>query len=55
MEIDGTPVTDKQLRLNLEEKLVHPDFLIDIRNLLRPEIQFDAANPTPDFLWNKQP
>ncbi len=34
MEKDGNPVTDKQLRLNLEEKLEHPDFLAAIENLL---------------------
>lgn len=54
METDGTPVTDKQLRLNLEEKLRHPDFLTDIGNLLRPEIQFATKGLKPDFLWNKQ-
>jgi len=54
MEIDGTPVTDKQLLLNLEEKLNHPDFLIDIPNLLRPEIQFDPQNLNPDFLWSEK-
>jgi predicted nucleotidyltransferase component of viral defense system len=43
MKNDGIPVTDKQLRLNLEEKLEHPDFLADIGNLLRPGIQFDAS------------
>ncbi len=48
---DGTPVTEKQLRLNLEEKLTHPDFLIDIPNLLRPEIQFDSNHLNVDFLW----
>jgi hypothetical protein len=53
MNHDGTPVTDKQLRLNLEEKLAHPDFLTDIRNLLRPEIQFDPKGLRPDFLWSK--
>ncbi len=54
METDGTPVTDKQLRLNLEEKPAHPDFLTDIGNLLRPEIQFETKGLKPDFLWNKQ-
>jgi predicted nucleotidyltransferase component of viral defense system len=54
MKTDGTPVTDKQLRLNLEEKLTHPDFLADIRNLLRPEIQFRPENLRPDFLWSEQ-
>lgn len=43
MNNDGTPVTDKLLRLNLEEKLEHPDFLTDIGNLLRPEIRFDNS------------
>lgn len=53
MENDGTPVTDKQLRLNLEEKLEHPDFVADIRNLLRPEIQFQPKGLHLDFLWSK--
>jgi predicted nucleotidyltransferase component of viral defense system len=50
MKNDGTPVTDKQFRLNLEEKLEHPDFLSDISNLLRPEIQFDPIHLNIDFL-----
>jgi hypothetical protein len=50
MKNDGTPVTEKQLRLNVEEKLGHPDFLIDIPNLLRPEIQFDPQHATFAFL-----
>ena len=54
MEKDGTPVTAKQLRLNLEEKLEHPDFLTDIPNLLRPEIQFNTNHPNIDFLWTQQ-
>jgi predicted nucleotidyltransferase component of viral defense system len=53
METDGTPVTDKQLRLNLEEKITHPDFLSDIRNLLRPEIKFEPKGLRADFLWSK--
>jgi len=54
MEIDGNPVTDKQLRLNLEEKLKHPDFLTDIRNLLRPDIKLNPKGLRPDFLWSEQ-
>jgi len=54
MKNDGTPVTDKQFKLNLEEKLMHPDFLIDIPNLLRPEIQFNPRNLNPDFLWSEK-
>jgi len=50
MEKDGTPVTPKQLHLNLEEKLEHPDFLADIPNLLRPEIEFNPKHPSIDFL-----
>ena len=50
MKNDGTPVTDKQLHLNLEEKLEHPDFLADIPNLLRPEIQFDTKHLNINFL-----
>lgn len=44
MKNDGTPVTEKQLRLNLEEKLKHPDFFADIENLLRPEITFNPQS-----------
>jgi predicted nucleotidyltransferase component of viral defense system len=51
MENDGTPVTNRQLQLNLEEKFAHPDFLAEIKNLLRPEIQFDRDRMNPDFLW----
>ncbi len=54
METDATPVTVKQLRLNLEEKLVHPDFLTDISNLLRPEIQFEPKGLNTDFLWGEK-
>lgn len=54
MAIDGTPVTDKQLRLNLEEKLGHPNFLTDISNLLRPEIRFETKSVSPDFLWSQK-
>lgn len=54
MKNDGTPVTDKQIRLNLEEKLAHPDFLTDIRNLLRPEVQFEPKDLSPDFLWDER-
>ena len=43
MENDGTPVTNRQFQLNLGEKIGHPDFLTDIQNLLRPEIQPDLA------------
>jgi len=50
MKNDGTPVTDKQLRLNLEEKLTHSDFLIDIPNLLRPGILSVPQNLHFDFL-----
>lgn len=50
MKNDGTPVTAKQLRLNLKEKLNHPDFLADIPNLLRPEIQFDKKKASIEFL-----
>lgn len=52
MAIDGKPVTNKQLRLNLEEKLARPDFLTDIQNLLRPEIKFEPNGLIADFLWN---
>lgn len=54
MKNDGTPVTDKQLRLNLEEKLEHPEFLTDIPNLLRPGIQFDPTHLNTDFLGIQQ-
>jgi len=50
MKNDGTPVTDKQLRLNLEEKLGHPDFLTDIPNLLRPGIAFDLQTSAVSLL-----
>ena len=51
MENDGTPVTNRQFQLNLAEKIEHPDFLTDIQNLLRPEIQFHTRHPNLDFLW----
>jgi predicted nucleotidyltransferase component of viral defense system len=43
MENDGTPITNRQIQLNVEEKITHPEFLTDIQNLLRPEIQFDLS------------
>jgi len=54
MENDGTPVTNRQFQLNLEEKLDHPDFLVDISNLLRPEIRFEPQTLSADFLWSKK-
>lgn len=53
MENDGTPVTPRQLQLNLEEKLKHPDFLADIGNLLRPGILFNPKELDFDFLWQE--
>ncbi|MCF7849936.1 MAG: nucleotidyl transferase AbiEii/AbiGii toxin family protein [Kiritimatiellales bacterium] len=54
MKQDGTPVTNRQFQINLEEKLAHPDFFADIQNLLRPELQFEPKQLTTDFLWNGQ-
>ncbi|VGO12250.1 hypothetical protein PDESU_00801 [Pontiella desulfatans] len=50
MTNDGTPVTNRQLQLNLEEKVNHPDFLADIRNLLRPELAIELEDMNLNFL-----
>lgn len=51
MKNDGTPVTNLQLQLNLEEKFSHPDYFPDTRNLLRPEVEFDVGRLDPGFLF----
>ncbi|VGO12884.1 hypothetical protein PDESU_01438 [Pontiella desulfatans] len=50
MKNDGTPVTSRQLQLNLEEKVNHPDFFADIRNLLRPELEIELEDMNLNFL-----
>jgi len=43
MEASGLRVTGREYRLNMEQKLTHPDFLHDTDDLLRPGIAFDIA------------
>ena len=43
MEASGLRVTSREFRLNMEQKLVHPDFIHDTDDLLRPGVIFDIA------------
>lgn len=43
MDTSGLRVTSREFRLNMEQKLVHPDFIHDTDDLLRPGVTFDIA------------
>ena len=44
MEVSGLRVTCREFRLNMEQKLTHPDFIHDTDDLLRPGVAFDIAS-----------
>lgn len=41
MEASGLRVSCREFRLNMEQKLTHPDFIHDTDDLLRPGVIFD--------------
>jgi predicted nucleotidyltransferase component of viral defense system len=43
MEASGLRVSSREYRLNMEQKMEHPDFIHDTDDLLRPGILFDRA------------
>jgi hypothetical protein len=43
METSGLRVIGREYRLNMEQKLSHPDFVHDTDDLLRPGVSFDIA------------
>jgi hypothetical protein len=44
MEASGLRVSCREFRLNMEQKLTHPDFIHDTDDLLRPGVIFDIAS-----------
>jgi len=44
MEESGLRVSGREYRLNMEQKMVHPDFIHDTDDLLRPGVCFDRAD-----------
>jgi predicted nucleotidyltransferase component of viral defense system len=43
MEASGTMVSGREYRLNMEQKVLHPDFIHDTDDLLRPDVAFDIV------------
>ncbi|MEI7881066.1 MAG: nucleotidyl transferase AbiEii/AbiGii toxin family protein [bacterium] len=43
MEASGLRVSCREFQLNMEQKLVHPNFIHDTDDLLRPGVTFDIA------------
>jgi len=43
MEASGLRVSSKEYRLNMDQKMTHPDFIHDTDDLLRPGVSFNRA------------
>jgi len=44
MEASGLTVSAREYRQNMEAKLLHPDFVHDMDNLLRSGVSFDIPS-----------